>query len=484
MAKEAQTSKNWIDIKALKRRVTLKMVLDHYGVGLKQSGKGWVAPCPIHRGNNPRAFSADLEKSIWNCFTRCGQGGNVVDFVAMKEFGDKEPSNIFRAAKMLTGWFPSTAIATADKPLDEDRDRPASTAQKRGKPSSAEATEDQPASARLQRDKPERESAGNQEEPSPENADGQDKSDTAMVSQDESTSATLRRDKLVTKKRGNRPLGYELKNLDPEHPWFEGRGITVETAKTFGAGYKTTGKFIRHRIAIPIHDENSVLLGYCGRAIDDEQAEEGKYIQPPGFQKSLVLYNLNRVLPSADPLILVESYISVWWLYQNGFPNTVALQGSSLSEEQAELVAAHVAACSDKVIVLMDNDEAGERCRDECLLKLGQKMFVMAPDYAEFGSKPHQVGAKGLKRVLGNPTLLTMHHSFPQGFGICFFTGYRSGNGRTGNEHKTCSSYHEDPVCHCWRIAGSSRCCAHNHRNLRNHPGCSGIAVENIAVAS
>lgn len=35
--------------------------------------------CPIHQGDNPQSFSADLSKGVWACF-RCGATGDVVAF--------------------------------------------------------------------------------------------------------------------------------------------------------------------------------------------------------------------------------------------------------------------------------------------------------------------------------------------------------------------------------------------------------------------
>lgn len=40
-----------------------------------------VGPCPLHRGDNPRAFVVHLGKGLWYCFTRCQRGGDVVELV-------------------------------------------------------------------------------------------------------------------------------------------------------------------------------------------------------------------------------------------------------------------------------------------------------------------------------------------------------------------------------------------------------------------
>ncbi|MCG6552029.1 MAG: CHC2 zinc finger domain-containing protein [Candidatus Magnetominusculus sp. LBB02] len=78
---------DWVDFKAVKDIITMEMVLDHYGLmsKLNQSGKNLVGCCPIHQGVNPRQFSVNPDKNIFNCFGNCNGGGNVIDFVSKME---------------------------------------------------------------------------------------------------------------------------------------------------------------------------------------------------------------------------------------------------------------------------------------------------------------------------------------------------------------------------------------------------------------
>ena len=39
----------WVEFRIIKAAVTMQMVLDHYGVSLKQSGHELRGKCPIHR---------------------------------------------------------------------------------------------------------------------------------------------------------------------------------------------------------------------------------------------------------------------------------------------------------------------------------------------------------------------------------------------------------------------------------------------------
>jgi len=102
------TKKYAVNYQELKERVGIEDVLRRYGFfeKLKKSGDNFVGCCPIHSGVHERQFSVNLEGNKWNCFGGCGEGGNMLDFVAMKEFGKKDGKSIFKAGKKIQDWFP------------------------------------------------------------------------------------------------------------------------------------------------------------------------------------------------------------------------------------------------------------------------------------------------------------------------------------------------------------------------------------------
>jgi DNA primase len=76
---------NWVDFAAIKRSVPLAPLLRRYQVKLRRSGRDqYRGRCPIHRGEGPEAFHANLGRNIFHCFS-CGAGGTVLDFVAAIE---------------------------------------------------------------------------------------------------------------------------------------------------------------------------------------------------------------------------------------------------------------------------------------------------------------------------------------------------------------------------------------------------------------
>ena len=82
-----KAKKPFVDFRAIRAQVTMEQVLDHYGVldTFKRNGNRLSGPCPIHGGSNPTQFRVDTDKNLWNCFSECKNGGNVLDFIARKE---------------------------------------------------------------------------------------------------------------------------------------------------------------------------------------------------------------------------------------------------------------------------------------------------------------------------------------------------------------------------------------------------------------
>jgi DNA primase len=106
----------WIEFAAIKARVPLLRVLEHYqmAAGLRRSGKDhYRGRCPLHRGEGREAFHVDTAQQLFHCFS-CGAGGTVLDLVAgMEHCGVRE------AAEKLAAWsaLPASALGRALPPV-------------------------------------------------------------------------------------------------------------------------------------------------------------------------------------------------------------------------------------------------------------------------------------------------------------------------------------------------------------------------------
>ncbi len=200
----------------------------------------------------------------------------------------------------------------------------------------------------------------------------------------------------------NKPLTFELKGLNPNNGFLrKTKGLTAETIKHFGLGFCTKG-LLAGWVAIPVHDREGQLVAYIGRAVNGTQAEaEGKYKVPPGFRKSLEVFNLHRALADKEVgkygLIIVEGFYGVFWLHQCGYKNAVALMGKELSDRQAELLLS----ASDRFTVFLDGDEAGRLASAKVAAKLARSAFVKVIEYPPGPKrKPAHFSKEELKGLL------------------------------------------------------------------------------------
>jgi CHC2 zinc finger len=122
-----ETTREWVDFKAVKEAVTMEMVLDHYRItGLKKVRDELRGKCPIHHGADNKHFTVNLSKNVFKCFFKnCGAHGNVLDFVAAKE-----GCSVRDAALKLKDWF--QVGETESQPPTQNQENESTPAVKRG----------------------------------------------------------------------------------------------------------------------------------------------------------------------------------------------------------------------------------------------------------------------------------------------------------------------------------------------------------------
>ena len=334
----------FVDFKAVKAAVSILQVLERYGIAekFKRSGDSLSGPCPLHDGQNPTQFRVSISKNCWHCFGRCNDGGNVLEFVARKE-----TVSLREAALMLCDWFD---LPEGEKPAD-----------KTGREPDAKKPE-QPKTAA--------------------------KAKTKAPEPDDDTP--------------NKPLGFALQSLDTAHPYFTERGLSAECVAHFGIGHCQKGS-MTGRIVIPIHNADGQLVAYAGRWPGTPPDEDtSKYKLPPGFRKSRELFNAHRAFaePDTSPLVIVEGFFDCLALWQHGIRRVVALMGASLSQHQEELIRKNTNAES-RVLLMLDEDDAGKAARDEIAVRLSKLCFVKTFVFHEAGMQPEDLGTDEVQQIQG-----------------------------------------------------------------------------------
>lgn len=177
------------------------------------------------------------------------------------------------------------------------------------------------------------------------------------------------------------------------HPYLEQRGIQWQTAAWFGAGYYGGSGFLRGRMVFPIHEERGELVAYAGRTMD---GHEPRYLFPPGFRKSQVVFNLHRAVEAAarqgGVAIVVEGFFDCLKVHQTGYGNVVALMGASVSERQSELLDTYFR----KLVVMLDGDEAGRRASRVLAARWPAASMAWLPA----GRQPDELSSEEIERIL------------------------------------------------------------------------------------
>ncbi len=157
---------------------------------------------------------------------------------------------------------------------------------------------------------------------------------------------------------GFAPAGWDnlLKRLGGD----EKRAALLQRAGMLSQGKSGTYDKFRHRIMFPIHDRRGRIIGFGGRALEDDGP---KYLNSPEtelFHKGRELYGLYLARKSQaklERIIVVEGYMDVVALAQFGFRNCVATLGTATTGDQTELLFR----AADEVIFCFDGDRAGRK---------------------------------------------------------------------------------------------------------------------------
>jgi len=180
------------------------------------------------------------------------------------------------------------------------------------------------------------------------------------------------------------------------HSYLDQRGIHPATASQFGVGYYAGPGFLRGRIALPIHDTEDRLVAYAGRSID---GSEPRYLFPPGFGKSQVVFNLHRACRevAARPAVcvIVEGFFDCLRVHQAGYRQVIALMGLSLSEVQEKILLARFR----EMVLMLDGDEAG-RCATRQLAARLRRRRSLAVAEVPGGRQPDQLSSEEIERIL------------------------------------------------------------------------------------
>ena len=190
-------------------------------------------------------------------------------------------------------------------------------------------------------------------------------------------------------------LGYAPEGWRVLSDYLKSKGFTDEemVAANVAVNSKRGSVYdrFRNRVMFPIIDLRGNVVGFGGRALDDQGAKYLNTSDTPVFKKSRNLFAMNFAKTSKQQgLILAEGYMDVIAIHQAGFDNAIATLGTALTDEQARLISQY----TDKVILAYDSDGPGQAATkrainifDEVGVKVSVLSMTGAKDPDEFIQK-------------------------------------------------------------------------------------------------
>ncbi len=184
----------------------------------------------------------------------------------------------------------------------------------------------------------------------------------------------------VTAKRyalGYAPGGWETLCRRFDRTRLQEAGLAI--AREGGGCYDR----FRHRLMFPIRNRRGQVIGFGGRSLGEEAGP--KYLnspETPVFHKGKAVYGLYEMLQACgrlERILVVEGYMDVIALAQQGIAEVVATLGTAVTQDHLRLLFRH----SSVLIFCFDGDRAGRKAAWRALeaalplIQEGRKVFFL-----------------------------------------------------------------------------------------------------------
>lgn len=161
------------------------------------------------------------------------------------------------------------------------------------------------------------------------------------------------------------------------------RGLTKETINYWGLKRTESG------VLIPLVNNRGK---FCSYSIRRDGEAKPKYIIGPGTSKCMPfgLYQNMQDIISKGFTYVVEAQLDAIVMWQAGYRNVIALQGSHLGETQAMLILSVVGS----LVLVMDGDEAGRKAASDIIKRWADVFKIERIDLPD-GVDPDEYILKG-----------------------------------------------------------------------------------------
>ncbi|QZD33684.1 DNA primase [Acinetobacter lwoffii] len=403
-------------------------------VKLKKTGRTYSGCCPFHQEKSP-SFHVYRDKQYFHCFG-CQANGNAIRF--LMDIGSRNFVEVMKDLSSQTG---------IELPKDNTDSNKLKYKREAAKPKIV-PTQTAPQTQPQQNNAP----TENNNAASTASFDPfaefqtveQDFYGDPFASFEHLPMAEVQQDGNLYDLLENIAQFYErqLPNSPSAQQYFKQRGLTAETIAYWRLGYapedwqhlekafpqdieglkllglirtSDSGRdfdLLRERVIFPIRDTKGRVVGFGGRALNDEI--KPKYINSPDsevFHKNQLLYGLYEGRKQkAQEWLMVEGYMDVIALQQYGIHGAVATLGTASNTDHLNILFKQ----SNRLTIAFDGDAAGQKAARRTLdialplLNDGRelKFFVLPADH-DPDSLIRREGIENFRRLLDQAPLMS-----------------------------------------------------------------------------
>lgn len=351
-------------INEIRRSVNIVDVVSDY-IPVEQKGRNYFALCPFHDDHNP-SMSISPDKQIYTCFV-CGAHGNVFNFVM-----DYEHVSFIDAVKMI------------GRRVGVNIDLP--TQYKKPKEKGIEDLYNiyDIANKFYQN-----------------NLSTKEGSDAREYLSNRDFKEDVIKEFGIGLSLNNKLSSMLLKKYDKD--------ILIRSGICNESGGNIFDAFTE-RIMFPLWDIDGNVVGFSGRIYKTK--DSSKYVNSKEsdiFKKGKLIYNYHRAKEEVRKkkfVLVVEGFMDVIALYKVGIKNVVAMMGTAVTNEQANLLKR----LSTNIFLCFDGDSAGNMATMSCaneLTKVGiTPKVIRLPENLDPDEYIKKYGSDNFNDYLDNPKSL------------------------------------------------------------------------------
>lgn len=302
------------DINNIRNNANIVDIISSY-INLEPHGKNFFGVCPFHDDHNP-SLSVSPEKQIYTCFV-CGKSGNVFTFV--QDFENIDFVSAVKTVAEKVGYKLNVKDHAAN--------------------------------------------------PNQKYLDLIDLANKYFINNLNSKDGKEAKDYLIKERRLTEDIINEFKiglalSNNNLNKLLISKGYSSDEIVNYSLANKSNDGLLdifRNRITFPINNDKGNVVAFSARIFNGEDAS--KYINSREsniFKKGNILFNYDKCKQETSKtrsVILCEGQMDAIRIYSSGLKNVCATMGTALTKEHIALLKK----LNSKVILVMDNDAAGEK---------------------------------------------------------------------------------------------------------------------------